>query len=163
MELKNRLNSRKIFITLYLVSFLIYIVYGLQPVDASEAYVVNGVLNIPSIGLSVDVTNIQIEDGKLNTPSSIVGSYSNNSQLTLLIGHSTGVFKDLANVTIGDSVIYNNTVYKVSKSVLIEKDNINMDQLLSSVNKKTLVIMTCAGDLLDNGDATHRFIVFAST
>lgn len=162
MELKKRLNPRIVFFVIYFVAFFGYIIYGLQPAEATGAYVVDDVLSIPSIGLNADVTNIHIEDGELKTPDTIVGSYSKNTNKTLLIGHSTGIFQDLDDVKIGDIIKYGDNEYKVTKYVYIEKDSIDMNELLASEDKETLVIMTCAGTLLGDGDATHRIILFAS-
>ena len=36
-----------------------------------------------------------------------------------------------------------------------------MPKLLSASNEKTIVIMTCAGEDLGKGDATHRLILTA--
>ena len=36
-----------------------------------------------------------------------------------------------------------------------------MTEILKREEKDTIVIMTCAGELLDGGDATHRFMVTA--
>ena len=162
MELKKRLNPRIVFFVIYFVAFFGYIIYGLQPVEATNAYTVDNMLSISSIGLNADVTNIHVEDGELKTPDTIVGSYSKNTNKTLLIGHSTGIFKDLDDVKIGDSIKYGDNEYKVTKYVYIEKDAIDMNELLASEDKETLVIMTCAGTLLGDGDATHRIILFAS-
>ncbi len=162
MELKKRLNPRIVFVVLYFVAFLAYIIYGLKPAEASEAYVVDNTLNIPSIGLNADVTNLQIEDGELKTPDTIVGSYSKNINKTLLIGHSTGIFQDLVDVKVGDVIYYSGQKYEIDKYIYIEKNAIDMNELLSASKKDTLVIMTCAGTLLDGGDATHRIILFAS-
>ena len=57
---------------------------------------------------------------------------------------------------------YGDNEYTVTKYVYIEKDAIDMNELLASEDKETLVIMTCAGTLLGDGDATHRIILFAS-
>ena len=162
MELKKRLNPRIVFFVICFVAFFGYIIYGLQPAEATNAYTVDDVLSIPSIGLNADVTNLQVENGELNTPDTIVGSYSKNTNKTLLIGHSTGVFSDLDDVKIGDSIKYGDNEYTVTKYVFTEKDAIDMNELLASEEKDTLVIMTCAGTLLGDGDATHRILITAT-
>ena len=162
MELKKRLNPRIVFAFIYFVAFFGYIIYGLQPAEAVDSLPIDGSLSIPSIGLVSDVTNLEKTNEGLLTPDSIVGSYSENNNNTLLIGHSTGVFRDLHNVKIGDVINYDDLDYTVSKLVYIKKDAISMKELLASSDKKTLVIMTCAGELLEGGDATHRLIIFAS-
>ena len=40
-------------------------------------------------------------------------------------------------------------------------EKIDMDKLLKTSRQDTVVIMTCAGKLLDGGDATHRLIITA--
>ena len=44
---------------------------------------------------------------------------------------------------------------------VLEKANVDMSKILASTEKQTLEIMTCIGDLLDGGDATHRLIITA--
>ena len=161
MELRKRLNPKIIFFLVYFLAFFAYIIYGLQPAEATEVYSVDGNLAISSIGLSSDVTDLDLTSEGLSTPDTVVGSYSRYDNKTLLIGHSTGVFKDLDLVKIGDTVNYDGLDYNVSKLVYIEKDAIDMNDLLSPAEKDTLVIMTCAGTLLGDGDATHRLILTA--
>lgn len=158
MELKKRLDSRVIFVGFYVFALIIYIVYGLQPAGAVD-YDVATSLNIPSISLSADVTTLEPKNGKLETPDAIVGSYSNHSNKTLLIGHSTTVFDRLNEVNLDDELEYNNNLYRVVSIDLVKKTNVNMNNLLKFEKKDTLVLMTCAGTLLDNGDATHRLII----
>ncbi len=45
--------------------------------------------------------------------------------------------------------------------IVKEKSMISMSELLKADDKETIVIMTCAGESLENGDATHRLIVTA--
>ena len=162
MDIRKRLNPKKIFVILYGVAFFGYVLYGLQPAEAVDAYETDAVLEIPSIGLISDVTSLERTDDGLMTPESIVGSYKENSHKTLLIGHSTGVFRDLDAVKIGDVINYDGVDYNVLKLVYAAKEAIDMEELIAPAEKDTLVIMTCAGELLGNGDATHRLIIFAS-
>ena len=74
MELKQRLDPRIIFTGLYVILFLVYLVIGLQPADAVQ-YLISGNLTVPSIGLSSDIAKIELENGSLNTPNSIIGEY----------------------------------------------------------------------------------------
>ena len=161
MELRRRWNFCKIFSLIYVLAFSAYIIVGLQPAEAHE-YTISGNLNIPSIGLVSDVTNLTLENHKLNTPDTIVGSYTRHLGKTLLIGHSTTVFKNLENISIGDIINYNDQNYRVINIEKIAKSNIDMDKILSREKENTLIIMTCAGTILDNGDASHRFIVTAT-
>mgnify|MGYP003312839861 CR=1 FL=1 len=43
-----------------------------------------------------------------------------------------------------------------------EKSMINMAEILQEEDKDTLVLMTCAGEDLGNGDSTHRLLVTAT-
>ena len=161
MELRQRLDPRVIFTGLYAVLLAIYIIVGLQPVGAAELEVAAEV-SIPAINLTSDVTNLELNGNKLDTPGTIVGSYSQAENKTLLIGHSTTVFRDLDKVKVGDEIDYDGKVYKVLKSETLEKSEIDMRKLLKAADEDTLVIMTCAGELLDGGDATHRLIITAA-
>ncbi len=132
-----------------------------EPVDAMQ-YIVSGNLRIPSIGLSSDVTTVALENGELDTPKTIVGSYSRHNNSTLLIGHSNTVFAELANIKIGDSIDYNGATYNIYRSQIIEKDSINMKELLAEKETDTIILMTCFGQIYSDGDASHRMIIFAS-
>ena len=161
MELKRRLDPKTVFIGLYVVLFSIYIIVGLQPADAAN-YPVSAELSIPSIGLTSDVTTLQLENHALNTPDTIVGSYSQAEHKTLLIGHSTTVFERLNEVELGDLVEYDGGDYRVTSITILPKGEISMNEILQGADEDTLVIMTCAGQLLDGGDATHRLMITAS-
>ena len=162
MELRKHLSFKKIFIGVYFLAFAIYLIIGLQPAEATH-YEISAELAIPSINLTTDVTTLALEDYKLNTPDTIAGSYTRAENKTLLIGHSTTVFQNLDQVEVGDYVNYNDKTYQVDKIELMEKATIDMDEILATTQKDTIVIMTCAGTLLDGGDATHRLIITASS
>lgn len=161
MELKRRSNFRKAFTALYVVAVVVYLVVGFVIPADGTAYTIDGGLIIPSINLVSGVTKLELKDRKLNTPDSIVGSYSRSSNKMFLIGHSTTVFKNLDQVKVDDSIVYNNIDYKVVKMEIFEKSDINMDEVLKGEVEDTLVIMTCAGDPMNEHDATHRLIVTA--
>ena len=160
MELKKRFNYRNAFIVLYFVAFVIYIVIGLKPADAKN-YNISANLQVPSIGLSSDVTSLQIQDGKLDTPDYIVGSFSRSENKTLLIGHSSTVFNKLHLLNTGEVVKYDTRTYVVSDLVIMPKDQVDMTEILAESDEDTLVIMTCAGLSLGGGDSTHRLILTA--
>lgn len=162
MELRQRLNPKYVFIGLYILAFLAYIIYGLQPADAVESYDISGNLRIPSIGLNSDVTTIGLENGELHTPDTIIGSYTRNTNKTLLIGHASTAFENLKNARLGDKIYLDGKEYTIDSINLSVKEDIDMLELLSESPKKTLVLMTCAGDTLEGGDATFRLIVTAS-
>ena len=161
MELKKRLSLRTVLIGLYVVVSGAYVIWGLQPAEAAQSYEISAELNIPSISLTSDVTTLKIEDHELKTPDAIVGSFSKAKNKTLLIGHSATVFQNLNNVKIGDEINYDNGIYVVKNIKVLEKADVDMSKILASTEKQTLEIMTCTGDLLDGGDATHRLIITA--
>ena len=161
MELKRRFDFRKAFTILYIVAFLAFIVIGFQPAEAQH-YEVSGQINIPSIGLTSDVTTLELVDHRLDTPDTIVGSYSKYSSKIFLVGHSSTVFKNLKNVNLNEYIYYDDKTFKVTRIETLEKANINMNLLLMPSKETTLVIMTCAGQPLGAKDATHRLIVTAT-
>ena len=161
MELKRRLDLRAIFIGLYVLAFAVYIIVGLQPAEAAN-YAVSAELAIPDIGLNTDVTTLEFDGHQLNTPREIVGSYSEAQNKTLLIGHSTTVFQNLNQVQLGDTINYDNKVYRVTAIDMVAKSEVKMSKILAPAEKDTIVIMTCAGQLLNGDDATHRLMVTAS-
>lgn len=160
MELRRRLDFRYVFVGIYIVLFLVYVIVGLRPVQAVNP-AVTGDLVIPSIGLESNVGALSLKEHRLETPDTIVGSYTRADNKTLLIGHSTTVFQNLDNVKVGDEVVYNEKRYIVTEIVILAKDEISMGSILKSEDDDTLVIMTCAGELLGGGEATHRLIVTA--
>lgn len=160
MELKKSFPFRKIFTILYIVSFLTYAAFSFVPADGT-AYTFDGGLEIPSIELVSGVTKLELKDRKLDTPDSIVGSYSQNVNKTFLIGHSTTVFKNLNQAKINDTIIYNNTEYKITNMEVFRKSDIDMREILKAEKEDTLVLMTCAGEIVNGTDATHRLIVTA--
>lgn len=162
MELRKRhFNARRVFVGLYVLAFAVYIIVGLQPAEAKD-YAVSAKLDIPSIGLDADVTKLTLNDNQLDTPDTIVGSYSQAENKTLLIGHSSTVFERLHNVKLRDKITYDGRVYHIVGVHKMLKSDVSMSQLLKKADRDTLVIMTCAGELLNGGDATHRLIITAT-
>ena len=160
MELKQHRNPKGIFVGLYILAVAVYIAIGLQPAEATN-YQISGRLAIPSISLISDVTKLELDHGNLATPDTIVGSYTQARNKTLLIGHSTTVFEGLDATNLGDVINYGSKNYQIVAKDVFKKSDINMDELLAESEYDTLVIMTCAGQLLDGGDATHRLILTA--
>ena len=144
-----------------MVGFLFYLAVGLLPAEAAR-YNIVGRLEIPQINLVSDVTEIKIEDHVLKTPDTIVGSYSRHEHKIFLFGHASGIFKNLANLQIGDEIVYQSITYKINSMIIEEKSMINMAEVLEEEEKDTLVLMTCAGEDLGNGDSTHRLLVTAT-
>lgn len=160
MELKRHLDPKKIFIGLYMLALTAYVIIGLQPAEAVH-YDVSGQLNIPSIGLASDVTTLTLSDHKLDTPDTIVGAYSQAARKTLLIGHSTTVFTELDQVKLNADINYSGQAYRVIALDMVRKSDVDMQQVLSAAEQDTLIIMTCAGQLIGGGDSTHRLMVTA--
>lgn len=160
MELRKSVDFRKVLATLCFLVATFCFAQSLAPAEALQ-YEIAAELSIPSINLDADVTTLKLEDHRLKTPDTIVGSFSRNKNKTLLIGHATTVFKNLKNILVGDKINYDDAIYKVESVEIIEKADADMGELLKSADRKTLVIMTCAGELYDNGDASHRLVVTA--
>lgn len=161
MELKKHNGFRNFMIAMYFVSFATFFAIGFSPAFATD-YDINAQIEIPSINLMSDVTALEVDENRLNTPDFIVGSYSRAENKTLLIGHSTTVFSNLDNVKIGNVIFYNGKEYLIENAEVVEKSTIFMRELLEPEEHDTLVIMTCAGEIYDNGDASHRLIVTAT-
>ena len=162
MKLKRALSLRTIVTTIYVCSVVIYLFFGIQPADAAT-YEITGQLEIPAIGLTSDITTLSLENGELKTPDTIIGSYSRSDSKIFLVGHRSTVFKDLIAVRPGDLISYGNEKFKVLEMSIEVKESISMSKLLApdKNNEKTLVLMTCAGESRENGDATHRLIITA--
>lgn len=160
MGIRQHLNSKVVFVCLYVLAFVVYLIIGLQPAGAAN-HVISGHFSAQKIGLEADVTTLALDDRKLNTPDTIIGSYSRSDNKTLLIGHSVTVFKNLDQTKLGDVFEYNDKEYRVLAISMLPKTKVDMDALLQSAKKDTLIVMTCAGQLLDDGDATHRLILTA--
>ena len=160
MELRRRGDPRLVFLVLSLVLAAIYIIVGLQPAEAAN-YEISAQLSIPAIGLDSDVTELARDGQKLNTPDTIVGAYTRAENKTLLIGHATTVFENLSAVKLGAEVEYNGKNYHVVAREMVPKTQISMNKVLAGAEKDTLIIMTCAGELYSDGDASHRFMITA--
>lgn len=161
MELRRSLNFRKIVAFLYSLCFAIYLIIGFQPAAEATNYEVSSELKIPAISLHTDVTTLKLHNRKLKTPDTIVGSFTQNENKTLLIGHASTVFEKLKNISLGDEIIYDFDTYIVSDIKVLVKKDVDMDDILAPAEIQTIIIMTCAGDDLGNGDSTHRLIVTA--
>lgn len=160
MELKKHFDIKVLLLSVYVFGFLAYLVYGLLPVEASS-YAVDSHLVIPSIALSSTVTKVEIVDGSLPTPDTIVGSYTGGKNKTFLFGHSSTVFSDLDKVRIGDELIFGDVVYVVTAYDVYKKSDVDMSQILASSERDSLVLMTCAGEDYGNGDSSHRLVINA--
>lgn len=161
MELKKSFDLRRVFISVYVLFFVAFLIIGLQPAEATQ-YEISAELYIPSIGLTSSVTTLHLKNHQLEAPATIVGSFTRHPSKTLLIGHASTVFQNLAQANTGDSIIYDDATYRIVNRQIIEKTAVSMSQLLSPAEQNTLIIMTCAGTDLGHGDATHRLIITAT-
>ena len=58
------------------------------------------------------------------------------------------------------SMVYGDGL-EISNVELADKNVVNMDLILAPAEQDTLVLMTCAGELYENGDASQRLIITA--
>lgn len=163
MRIKRGFDYRIIFTAIYIVVAFACFAHGLKPAGATR-HENFSYLGIPSVGLLSGVESLHLDNNTLRTPDLDVGSYTKkNSNRTLLLGHSTTVFRGLKDILLGQYIIYNGGVYRINSISLSKKSEINMNKLLSNDGSgiDTLVVMTCAGELYENGDASHRLILTA--
>ncbi len=161
VELKRTFGFQKILAIACFIVAMFCFLQGLRPVEAA-GYEVSALLAIPSIDLEVDVTKLSLVNHELETPDEIVGSFSHAKNKTLLIAHSTTAFSRLENIKLGDEIIYNGNKYIARDFVVLKESNINMGSLLKSEPENTIVLMTCAGELYNDGGASHRLIITAT-
>ena len=128
-----------------------------KPVDASS----DERLFIPSIGLVARVENIKRQGNTLKSPDYIAGAYFATEHKTVIIGHSSTIFKNLHNIKVGDKFNFDNKGYAVKKIEILEKSVIDMNEIVAETEDNTLVLMTCYGESLGGQDFSHRFIVTA--
>lgn len=138
----------------------IYTYYGFQPyrVDASAPER----LFIPSINLSTPVDNVSKNGFSLEVPEIIAGAYSENTNKTLLIGHSNTVFEHLNRLNPGDTLIFDEQTYQIRNITTKAKSEIDMSQILSAAEQPTIILMTCTGQHLSGHDYSHRLIITAT-
>lgn len=109
----------------------------------------------------IPVKPIEKVGTELEVPEQIAGSYSVHQNKTLIVGHSSTIFKNLKYLQLGDTITYSEKEYTITKIEEKLKQDISMAEVLKSETEDTLVLMTCAGDPVGNGDYTHRLIVIA--
>lgn len=137
----------------------------------------------PAAPVATPANNIQIAGRSIEIVS--VGSTTVdagnhvNKYGSLLYGHnSVGVFGGILNMGVGSTftVTYGGvtTTYRVANAVMFEKNNgllqVNgsgnfMDATSRAVYMGThysIALMTCAGASYGNGDASHRYVLFAN-
>ena len=160
MRLRWKFDYQVVMSTICFAVFTFCVLKYFEPVDAI-AYTISGRVSIPTIGFESEVTKLKMENGRLNTPTNVVGSFNRYENKTLLMGHSTTAFSGLEKARIGQEIKYAGHIYNIYSIEIAERDAIDMDMLLSDEGQKTLVLMTCTGRLYGNGDASHRLIIYA--
>ncbi|MBR3220403.1 class F sortase [Candidatus Saccharibacteria bacterium] len=158
-----KLRSRFIKCTLVALYFLaigIYFYQGFQPypVDATAP----NRLFIPSINLSTPVDDVSKTGQKISVPEVIAGAYSENTNKTLLLGHSSTVFERLGDLKIGDSLVFDDNSYRITKIITVTKAEIDMSDVLAPAEQPTIILMTCTGQHIAGHDYTHRIVITAS-
>lgn len=144
----------------FLILLPIYVTVSFHPASSID-YAAYPTLEIPEINLSTPVAELQLQDRQLIAPATIAGSYRQNASKTLLIGHSSTVFRNLHQIQAGDIFTYQNKAYQVTSTATLAKAEVNMAEILAPTSLETVIIMTCAGEPLPQQDATHRLIVTA--
>lgn len=161
-NLRRSINFVKILLTVaYLIFLPTYIIVGLQPANATNPKH-HKILQIPDISLSAPVEELLVENNTLETPNFNVGAYSEAHNKTLLIGHSTTIFKNLSRLDQSAQVVYDNEPYRITKITTTPKSLISMPEILAPAPRQTLVLMTCAGKSLGSQDYTHRLLITAT-
>lgn len=167
-SVKNRFNPfnssakfAKLFLTFaYLLIVPIYIIVGLQPAIAADP-ASDQALIIPSLNLRSPVQKLTRVGNTLPTPNYLPGSYREQPNKTLLIGHSTTIFQNLHQLQTGAQITFADQTYRVTRIVTTPKQLISMLSILAAAKRPTLILMTCAGDPLGHQDYTHRLIITA--
>jgi sortase (surface protein transpeptidase) len=126
---------------------------------------VNATLKIGAIGLVTPVVPVEISGGEgLKTPEKLVGSYTSGSRV-FLYAHNSGVFRNLHELVIGDEIEYTKAGergnFSVSYIERLPRDEIKMSQILRKSDRSEIVLMTCAGERLADGDYAERLIIYA--
>lgn len=156
------IRAIKVFLAgFFLIMIPVFFYLGCQTTNYTEALSYD-TLTIDGINLDTPVAPLQLEDHQLIAPAKIAGSYSQNPNRTLIIGHSSSVFRQLSDINLGTTLTYANQTYTVTQIETLPKAEISMQSILATSETKTIIIMTCAGEPLPHQDATHRLIVTAT-
>lgn len=118
-------------------------------------------LFMPSIGLIARVKNIDRTGNQLIAPDEIAGAYQPTIHKTVIIGHSSTIFKDLKNINSDDIFSFDDKKYEIKKKEIIEKNFVNMKEIVSETEKNTVILMTCYGEPLGGQDYSHRLVITA--
>lgn len=147
-------------------------------VAPAQQVVQNPMYVAPKNFIQIAGRNLEIVDVPDTTVNA--GDHVNKYGDRFLYGHNTAnVFGGIVNLGIGDtfSVVYNGATinYRVAKTVIYEKNTSNgllqkdgagsymrlVADAKSDGVQYGLSLMTCYGVSYGNGDASHRFVIFA--
>lgn len=171
MPIRFHLERKHIIIALilfYLIALPIYFYLGLQPsqenaaAKAAEVEKAVSSIKISSIDLDTPIVESNLNGKTLSVPDYVAARYSGETNKTLIMGHSSTVFKDLKDVKNGDEIEYEGKQYHISSIEIKPKTEISMNKILEKEKQDTLVLMTCYGESLGDQDYSHRLIVYAS-
>ena len=132
-------------------------------------------LYIPSIKLLSNVQGVGVnEKGNMDVPSgktTNVGWYKygvapGGVGTAVIDAHNTAAFKTLSKVPLGAEIyVYTSEgkwlKFKVTKAKTYAMKNLSPSTLFAATNSRQINLITCAGQNLGNGEATHRLIVSA--
>lgn len=118
-------------------------------------------LFIPKIGLIAQVKNIERQGNRLIAPDTIAGAYKPTNHKTVIIGHSSTIFKDLDQLKGSETFTFDQTEYKITRREVVEKRFVDMAEIVAETEKNTVVLMTCFGEPLGGQDYSHRLIITA--
>lgn len=118
-------------------------------------------LFMPSIGLIAQVKDIERTGNQLIAPDEIAGAYSATNHKTVIIGHSSTVFKDLKNVKKSDEFTFDNAKFVVKEVETLPKSLVDMEEIVKETKTNTIILMTCSGEPLGGQDYSHRLIIKA--
>ena len=118
-------------------------------------------LFIPSIGLIARVKDIERSGNQLIAPDEIAGAYQPTIHKTVIIGHSSTVFKDLKNINSDETFTFDKKSYKIKDRKIIEKSVVDMAKVVEETEVNTVILMTCYGEPIGPQDYSHRLIITA--
>jgi sortase (surface protein transpeptidase) len=132
-------------------------------------------LYIPSIQLFTVIQGVGIDQkGNMDVPSgktNNVGWYQygpvpGSTGTAVLDAHNTAAFKELNKVPVGEDIYIFTSEAKWLHFTVTQAETYSMQvlkptTLFAATNSKQINLITCAGQSLGNGEATHRLIVSA--
>lgn len=103
-------------------------------------------LEIPSVGIFTNITTTYVnENNDIVVPPSgiaVLNSYKGR-YFNLLVGHRSGILKNIGGISYGDIISYFGNTYRVSSIYQQTINDVNMYSLTS--NSPALKLITCAG------------------